>query len=548
MVKVALDAMGGDNAPGAIVQGAIDAIAESKDVKVYLVGKETIVQEELAKYTSMVANTAKLDIEIVYKQLAEESGVDTEVINGTIVVNGEQINGTNYKYDIPNIDFGIEKRSSTVLKLDKQINQITIETSNNQTLLDVIYKHDYEIDENGEVKVTTIVDEENSIGFEHVQSVNNMGAVQGFRYINIDEKLLQGPTITIRYEMTVFDVGEVDRTGELSKFNTGAEILSEVKNNKGIYTKNDEVQYGKYLGTIYYTGEGNSDAVVTTNVEQIIDYVDNNTVFNETSNSFIENNSWKTVSIEELLLGDTQKDILNGTNNEYGIDNRGSMLSPNVYNIVESDGTIRPLTEKDIEDLRTKIMNNQDIGNISIVDNKGVMYITDQRNNIAISVSDKTYNPSLSTKLVPYKAYNAGVTVDGNGDKVDYKGCITLTTTRYVSPETDTEDLQFNNLAEIIQFSNTVGRRDVDAKVGNANPINGEYVAAKGGTTINENGETVTIKSEHDSSATEVITLSPPTGVSFETNFTNQIIIIAILSGIMLIGGIYIIKKKVLDK
>ncbi len=51
MVKVALDAMGGDNSPGAIVQGAIDAIAESKDIKVYLVGKEALVQEELAKYT-----------------------------------------------------------------------------------------------------------------------------------------------------------------------------------------------------------------------------------------------------------------------------------------------------------------------------------------------------------------------------------------------------------------------------------------------------------------------------------------------------------------
>ena len=50
MVKVALDAMGGDNAPGAIVQGAIDAIAESKDIKVYLVGKESLVKEELAKY------------------------------------------------------------------------------------------------------------------------------------------------------------------------------------------------------------------------------------------------------------------------------------------------------------------------------------------------------------------------------------------------------------------------------------------------------------------------------------------------------------------
>ena len=51
MVKVALDAMGGDHAPGAIVQGAIDAIAESKDIKVYLVGKEALVREELTKYS-----------------------------------------------------------------------------------------------------------------------------------------------------------------------------------------------------------------------------------------------------------------------------------------------------------------------------------------------------------------------------------------------------------------------------------------------------------------------------------------------------------------
>ena len=50
MVKVALDAMGGDNAPHAIVQGAIDAVNESKDVKVYLVGKEALVKEELNKY------------------------------------------------------------------------------------------------------------------------------------------------------------------------------------------------------------------------------------------------------------------------------------------------------------------------------------------------------------------------------------------------------------------------------------------------------------------------------------------------------------------
>ena len=51
MVKVALDAMGGDNAPSEIVKGAIDAINANKEVKVYLVGKEALVKDELSKYT-----------------------------------------------------------------------------------------------------------------------------------------------------------------------------------------------------------------------------------------------------------------------------------------------------------------------------------------------------------------------------------------------------------------------------------------------------------------------------------------------------------------
>ena len=50
-VKVALDAMGGDNAPHEIVKGAIDAVKESNKVKVFLVGKEDAIQAELAKYT-----------------------------------------------------------------------------------------------------------------------------------------------------------------------------------------------------------------------------------------------------------------------------------------------------------------------------------------------------------------------------------------------------------------------------------------------------------------------------------------------------------------
>ena len=50
-VNVAVDAMGGDNAPGEIVKGAIEAINEDKRVKVYLVGREAVIREELKKYT-----------------------------------------------------------------------------------------------------------------------------------------------------------------------------------------------------------------------------------------------------------------------------------------------------------------------------------------------------------------------------------------------------------------------------------------------------------------------------------------------------------------
>ncbi len=47
---VAVDAMGGDNAPTEIVKGAIDAVNSCEDIKVILVGMEDVVNQELSKY------------------------------------------------------------------------------------------------------------------------------------------------------------------------------------------------------------------------------------------------------------------------------------------------------------------------------------------------------------------------------------------------------------------------------------------------------------------------------------------------------------------
>jgi glycerol-3-phosphate acyltransferase PlsX len=49
-IKIAVDAMGGDNAPGEIIKGAVFAIRDKKDIKVVLVGKQDIIQKELSEY------------------------------------------------------------------------------------------------------------------------------------------------------------------------------------------------------------------------------------------------------------------------------------------------------------------------------------------------------------------------------------------------------------------------------------------------------------------------------------------------------------------
>lgn len=51
LINVAVDAMGGDNAPAEVVKGAVEAVQASKKIKVFLVGKEDAIRAELSKYT-----------------------------------------------------------------------------------------------------------------------------------------------------------------------------------------------------------------------------------------------------------------------------------------------------------------------------------------------------------------------------------------------------------------------------------------------------------------------------------------------------------------
>ncbi len=50
-INVAVDAMGGDNAPAEIVKGAVEAMNADKRVRVFLVGKEEEIRKEIQKYS-----------------------------------------------------------------------------------------------------------------------------------------------------------------------------------------------------------------------------------------------------------------------------------------------------------------------------------------------------------------------------------------------------------------------------------------------------------------------------------------------------------------
>jgi len=69
LVNVAVDAMGGDNAPVEIVKGAVDAVAADRRVKVFLVGREPIIKEELKKYTFEASQ-----VEIIHAEEVIETG------------------------------------------------------------------------------------------------------------------------------------------------------------------------------------------------------------------------------------------------------------------------------------------------------------------------------------------------------------------------------------------------------------------------------------------------------------------------------------------
>lgn len=416
-------------------------------------------------------------------------------------------------FNIKNIDFGIEYRPEAEISLNKEIKTIQLVTSDSNVLMKIPFQDVLDADGNVQVndvtgRILREVDLDNAIGLQNIQFICNNNRLQGFAYINVDDEILQGSKITVEYEFTVENISEIDRIStnldnlrykenevnaiatdstQRAKYVDENNYLGSETAEKYLYdlvfdkdetyasdddyrviektmTTGDDNYYGRYLGSTYFTSNISSkDTIVDLKIDKILDYIDTDLSFTAEEN-IGENHFWTTTTSEELLTGD-------------GIN--GGLVSKDLFVNVSDNNT------------------NQDL---RLVNLKGVAFDTDLISNLAVSMDDResdtqtdVINKQLSKFLEPKTV---------NTTTEEYSGEVSLTAEKIISSETDTDNLSFENIAEIIQYTCTSGRRtNFATTIGNVN------VKA-------ETGEYLESLIEKDTSATEVITLSPPTGLN----------------------------------
>lgn len=488
---------------------------------------------ELYKNTSMFADTAKINLNIenmnnlkgqkvvitdeLTGQTKEVLAGDTQVVEDLLtnfVIGKSDVNGDkgtvsviSYKYKIEAIDAGIEERSNTEFVLDKEIESITLTTNTGDQILKAVYdiSYDFDIDENtGKSTYTAKVELNNdkSYGTSNLiaQNKDEEAGQQNFRYIYYDDTISQSLNLEVVYRFTVLNVGEVDRTGKVATMTVDEMIAKAQELKDQTYRKDGDKlisiahpQIGEYVGSIYYLGKRESylqpDSIVTTKARQLIDYVDNDAVFKAADNTGL-NSSWKSVTGDELI----------------------------------ANKVIDPTIIQDVDGVKT------------ILDDRGIAYTTTERNNLVLSVDEvegeKLANPNFIVELVPYAASKENSDTTGTS-------CLTsmnMVMTRSIDSQIDEEDLSYDNIAELVKLENTVGKRDIKTIAGNTDP--------KGGAL--GDGEFAASLDERDTSATELITFTPPTGLGVQNSLRIEILIVCLGALVILGTGIVLIKKYVI--
>lgn len=486
--------------------------AKDTDGKV-IAGTNPAVTPELQRFadiTNAFADTITIELDVEQREHTEEISTNnyTEE-NLTFVGNRADVN-----LELPNIDFGVSFRPENYLELIKQIKSIKLTTSAGEVLVEAYY----DIDGNLETA--------KSKGIENVQSIDNKLIVntltaetQGFRYINVDEDVLQGATISVEYYMFVDNIGEVDTvdkfliengysTGILAEFNK-AENRDVIKSNGGAnenYIRMKELiqktfseiyEHGFLVGDVYYNGTSSDMVdvvVVPIKPSKILDLIDNDATFSVQNNS-TTGKFWTVTDEEELK--------------EKGLVDERRLFNSSNYKDYEG----RYYTT-----FKTDTATSENVYS---------------KNNLAINIPSEGENPTFVKEIYPeYYATDDGAIVEPEDFKEAMSSYIVIQVDAVLAGDTATEDMVYDNIAEIVEYISPVGRRtNFASTIGNieVNGTTSAYQAAQ---------------IEVDTDGTEVIRLTPPTGMMETELFisgnrnTIHILIIAVAAIVL----IYIIR------
>ena len=536
------------------------------------------------KYTSMNATTPKINFSIeYYEKLNKDKGEaynsvilkdlkDIYFIEG-IYKNKENTKLGNTEYAVKNINMGIVQRPESKIVLNKEINNIVITTADGTEKVNLKYdiiskiskaetsdlsdvKYGGREELFSRLKVEREINKEKSIGEDLVLSLDRTsltdgkekdekirGTVKsGFRYINIDDSVMQDATIKIRYGIYAYNLSQLDRTIDVDNKNVeDTNIYREFAYKTGVpdeagptlgrlkHQKENEYKYGTYVGREYYIKGKDQDQLTEEeqakiNIRSIMDIVDNGATVNAGD---IENMQWVAINKKDLV------GLVHNVINEE-VAKKAEYIDENGIRYVEN------VTEEDSPNSNSNTRSN-------------IFLLKESSTEISPVDPDK----DIERKYENINGYSNSLESD------HFVRTWNIRTDRTASGSSASNDLTFQNIAEVMAYHTTNGRRteftpgvmitelDKINETGSGElPGNGEIKESKEKETNLDRASIVAAEST-STSATEIVTLSPPTGLS-EARFLEMIrkntflivSVVAVLATSIVALVIYLRKRK----
>ena len=536
------------------------------------------------KYTSMNATTPKINFSVeYYEKLNKDKG---EAYNSVILnelkdiyfIEGIYKNKENTKlgsteYAVKNINMGIVQRPESKIVLNKEINNIVITTADGTEKVNLKYDIISKISkaETGDLsdvkyggreelfsrlKVEREINKEKSIGEDLVLSLDRTsltdgkekdekirGTVKsGFRYINIDDSVMQDATIKIRYGIYAYNLSQLDRIINVDDENVkDTNIYREFAYKTGVpdesgptlgrlkHQEEDKYKYGRYVGREYYIYKGKDQLTeedqAKINIRSIMDIVDNGATVNAGD---IENMQWVAINKKDLV------GLVHNVINEE-VAKKAEYIDENGIRYVEN------VTEEDSPNSNSNTRSN-------------IFLLKESSTEISPVDPDK----DIERKYENINGYSNSLESD------HFVRTWNIRTDRTASGSSTANDLTFQNMAEVMAYHTTNGRRteftpgvmitelDKINETGSGElPGNGEIKESKGKETNLDRASIVAAEST-STSATEIVTLSPPTGLSearvlemIRKNTFLIVSVVAVLATSIVVLVIYLRKRKV---